>query len=139
MITQIARSSALGALFMAGLLVQGQVTLAATTAEQPRAHDITVVGSRGETVNTKVIGRTAFGGKLEVITVKRNVNYGDLNLVKHADVVALQSRVDNMARTECSDLTKMYPLVEANNHKCAEEAIEQASGAVNGAIAAAEK
>lgn len=138
MITRICRGCAWGLLFAAaGALINSRAALAAVSADAP-SHEITVVGSPGETAVKRVIGRTAFGGKVELITIKRKVSYADLDLVKHADVLALQSRVSSTAKEECGDLVKTFPLIEPGRD-CVKRAVARTSPEMDAVVAAAEK
>ena len=88
------------------------------------------------------VGRSsATGAKVEVIELKRRVNYADLDLSKHADVTELKTRIKTTARESCEKLNEMFPLEEPTGERgiqsCTNKAVAGAEDEVEEAIAAA--
>ena len=90
-------------------LAAGLPAVAAPQRAQSNLSQLTVVAAPG-VATRKVIGRTEVGGRVVEVSVARNVGYADLNLVKHADVLALQGRVADAAKAACAELEKMDPI-----------------------------
>lgn len=107
---------------------------------QNNLSQLTVVAPPGVTTR-KVIGRTDFGGQLVELSVARNVGYADLNLVRHADVLALQGRVGDAAKAACAELQKMDPIGgDADAARvCERHALAGARPQVAKVVAAAER
>jgi UrcA family protein len=115
-----------------GALASG--TLCAQQSEQ-RLEEITVVAPR--LVTRESVGRTASGGKVELILLTRHVSYADLNLAMHADVLQLEQRVNDVAKDSCEQLAKMYPLSDPNTPDCVREAVANAKAQMDAAVSAA--
>jgi UrcA family protein len=120
-------------------LAAGLPAVAAPQRGQDNLSQLTVVASPG-VATRKVIGRTEFGGQLVELSVARNVSYTDLNLVKHADVLALQGRVGDAAKTACAELKNMDPIGAADATRvCERHALAGARPQVDKVVAAAER
>jgi UrcA family protein len=102
-----------------------------------RVEEITVIAPWS--INTETVSQTPAGGKTELISLTRHVYYGDLDLAKHADVMTLEKRVNEIAKTTCDQLSKMYPLSGPNPPNCAEKAAASAKAEMDKAIASASK
>lgn len=88
---------------------------------------------------TTVVGRSlTTGAPIESVTVDYHVSYADLDLVKHADVLTLNKRVEGAARNACRQLDELYPLERPKLRECTADAIQGASEQVQGAITAAQ-
>jgi UrcA family protein len=96
--------------------------------------EITVEAPR---VVRREVGRTAVGGKLELITLTRRVNYADLDLTVDAQVTQLEKRVNDVARDACDELARVYPAPSAATRECVREAMEGAKPQVDAAVDAA--
>ena len=81
----------------------------------------------------------AVGAKVELISLTRHVVYTDLNLARHADVMTLEQRVNDVAKEACEQLAQMYPLSDPNTPNCVEQALRSAKGQIDEVVAAAEK
>lgn len=125
--------SALLVSLLAGLTVSGPAV--AQKASQT-LEEITVVAPR--TVTRKTVGRASDGAKIELISLTRRVDYSDLDLAAHADVMTLQKRIDDIARQSCDDLAQMYPLSDDRTPECVRQAVASAKAQVDQAVAAAE-
>lgn len=128
------------ALRLSRLTVVGGVWgLSAASAQQSgqKIEEITVTAPWA--VTREVVSQTPAGGKVELISLTRHVYYGDLDLVKHADVMTLEKRVSDIAKNSCDQLAKMYPLSGPNPPNCAEKAVASAKAEIEKAIAAAGK
>lgn len=93
-------------------------------------------------INRTVVGRSATtGAPIESITVDHRVDYSDLDLVKHVDVLTLQQRVEMAARDACAQLDEVFPIGSSyhQTRTCIEEAIHGASQAVQQAITSAQE
>ena len=78
--------------------------------------------------------------KTEVVELKRQVFIGDLDLSQYADVVELESRIEEVAKASCKRLAEMFPLSDPRSKdakRCVERAIESAVSEKEAAIAAA--
>jgi len=69
---------------------------------------IVVIGAPIE--RTRVVGRSEIGAPIEVIELRRQVSYADLDLKKYADVMKIKSRIQKVAKESCKDLSNMFPL-----------------------------
>lgn len=119
--------------FLAGLTVQGPTAVAQGSSS---LDEITVVAPR---LVKRTVGRTAVGAKVELISLTRHVVYTDLNLARHADVMTLEQRVNDVAKEACEQLAQMYPLSDPNTPNCVEQALRSAKGQIDEVVAAAEK
>lgn len=115
-------SSLLGAAF----------AVAGSAAQAQPIETITVTAPRivQQTITT---GRTYTGTPVETTTISRNVNFGDLNLTKHADVEKLKMRVKDTAKDLCKELDKLYPL-QPKDETCVRKSEDRAMVQVNNAI-----
>jgi UrcA family protein len=125
----------------AGLTAVGTALLGLSPALAQQSgikiEEITVIAPWS--VTKEVVSQTPAGGKEELISLTRHVYYGDLDLAKHADVMTLEKRVSDIAKTSCDQLAKMYPLSGPNPPNCAEKAAASAKAEMDKAIAAAAK
>lgn len=119
--------------FLTGLAVEGPTAVAQSSST---LDEITVVAPR---LVKRTVGRTAVGAKVELISLTRHVVYTDLNLVRHADVMTLEQRVDDVAKEACEQLAQMYPLSDPSTPNCVEQALRSAKAQVDQVVAAAEK
>ncbi len=90
-------------------------------------------------LTTETVGHSTIGAPMERVTLTHRVSYADLDLSSHAGALALEERVKEVARLACEQLDKLYPLEEKNAPECIADAIAQASGQVQEAIAAAQR
>jgi UrcA family protein len=109
---------------------------AARAQQASTLQEITVVAPR---LVTRDAGRTAAGSKVELISLTRHVVYGDLNLTLHNDVMALEKRVNDVAKESCDTLAKMYPLSDPNTPNCVEQATKEAKKQIDQLATAAAK
>lgn len=92
-------------------------------------------------VNRSVVGRSSStDAPIESVTVDYHVRYSDLDLVKHADVLALRERIETAARDACGELDKLFPLERSSSQTrtCTRNAINGASEQVQHAIVMAQ-
>jgi UrcA family protein len=117
----------------------GALGLSPAFAQQSglKIEEITVIAPWS--INREVVSQTPAGGKAELISLTRHVYYGDLDLAKHADVMTLEQRVNEIAKTTCDQLSKMFPLSGPNPPNCVEKAAASAKAEMDKAIAAASK
>jgi UrcA family protein len=90
-------------------------------------------------LTTETVGHSAIGAPMERVTLTHHVSYADLDLESHAGVLALEQRVKDVARLACDQLDKLYPFEEKSAPECIADAVAQASGQVEQAIAAAQR
>jgi UrcA family protein len=105
--------------------------------EENSLEEITVTAPR--LVTKQVVGRTAAGSNVELITLQRRVSYADLDLALHANVAQLETRVNDIAKEACEDLAKMYPLSDPKTPDCVRAAVATAKPQLDAAVAAAGK
>ncbi len=85
--------------------------------------------------------RDSTGMTTELIVLKRQVSFADLDLKKHEDVVELENRIETIAKEACDKLDELYPLPSAGlaeRRRCTMRAIESAEASMEAAIAAAQ-
>lgn len=83
------------------------------------------------------------GMTVEVIELKRQVSFADLDLSKHSDVAELEERIETTAKDSCEKLEEMYPLSRnpsraANIRRCTKDAIAGSAEELQAAVAAAQ-
>ncbi|HTT06386.1 MAG TPA: UrcA family protein [Steroidobacteraceae bacterium] len=92
-------------------------------------------------VNRSVVGRSlTTGAPIELVKVDYHVRYADLDLVKHADVMSLQDRIETAARAACGQLDELFPLdgLDRQTRDCVQDAIRAAGPQIQQAIAGAQ-
>jgi UrcA family protein len=67
------------------------------------------------TVINPMMSRTSSTG-IELVSVSRTVNFGDLNLAKPADATTLENRVREAAKGACEDIERLYPKAQYRPH-----------------------
>jgi len=88
---------------------------------------------------TTVVGLSlTTGAPIKSVTVDYHVSYADLDLVKHADVLTLNKRVEGAAHDACRQLDELYPVESPKLRECTADAVSGASEQVQSAIAAAQ-
>jgi UrcA family protein len=100
----------LGATCTATLLCLSAIadrTVFAQEGSSAPQEEITIVAPH--LVQRKVVGRTAIGAPVEVISLPRPVSYADLDLTKPADADELRKRISETAKAACKQLDNMYP------------------------------
>lgn len=93
-------------------------------------------------INRTVVGRAPMtNAPIERITVDHRVDYSDLDLIKHADVQALQQRIEMAAREACGQLDELFPIGSSGHQTrtCIEDAVDGASQQVQQAITGAQE
>ncbi|HEY7929963.1 MAG TPA: UrcA family protein [Steroidobacteraceae bacterium] len=92
-------------------------------------------------INRSVVGRAlASGAPIELVTVDYHVRYSDLDLVKQADLMTLQERIETAARSACGQLDELFPLDESQRQTgdCIQDAVRAAGPQIQQAIAGAQ-
>jgi UrcA family protein len=69
--------------------------------------EVTVVAPH---VVRETVGRSPTGTPIEMVTLSRQVGYGDLDLTKASDVQAFKDRVNETAKQACAQIDSLYPL-----------------------------
>lgn len=91
-------------------------------------------------INHTVVGRSlTTNAPIESTTVDHRVGYSDLDLIRHADVLTLQQRVEMAARDACGRLDDLFPVGSSDQQtrSCIDEAVRGASQQVQQAISSA--
>ncbi|HYM35153.1 MAG TPA: UrcA family protein [Steroidobacteraceae bacterium] len=91
-----------------------------------------------EAQRSQVVGRSALGAPIELVTISRHVNYADLDLVTPAGAAALEKRVGNTATELCKKLDRIYPYTAKgteSTQSCIKKASDDAMAQVRAAIA----
>ena len=104
-----------------------------TAQEAPE--ELTVEAPRVEHQTVREIGIT---GIIEDVSLTRVVQYSDLDLQLHADVVELEKRINDAAKEACKELAEMYPLGAPNATVCTRRAVDDAMAQVQELVAAAD-
>ncbi len=129
--TKLALLTTVGAV-VGGTLSAGPV-IAQTTGE------LTVIAPRA--VHEQV-GRSsstgAPGTPIELISLSREVNFGDLDLTTESGAQTLKGRVIDTAKQACAELDKLYP-IEPPNVDCVKAAADEGMAQANMVVAAARK
>lgn len=105
--------------------------------EEDQITEVVVVEAQ---VEVSKVTKNTFGGKSNLIELKRRVSYADLDLSKHADVIELQSRLETVSKESCEMLysisvTDLVPMDE--KRRCVKDAIDRAEKQTQAAIIAA--
>ena len=80
------------------------------------------------------------GASVDLLSVQYHVHLGNLDLAKHADVLALQQKVKEAAEKACQDIQKKYPVRQMSDEKeCVDGAVKRAMVRAQTAIDAAQK
>jgi UrcA family protein len=124
------------ALALATMLTMGTHAARAQAPAQGSIEEIVVEAPWK--VETKVVSRSPSGVKIEEISLKRRVDYSDLDLTRTADVMELEKRITDVAKDSCMALERMYPLADANTQSCVKDAVSDAMKQEREAVAAAE-
>jgi UrcA family protein len=122
---------------LGGALLMGIGTcgsFAAVAADSQPQANIVVEAARPKVV----AGRPDVPGRLVRVELRGEVSYADLDLSIDSNAKALKERVQEAARTVCSDLDKMYHLYESAKD-CASRAERDAMPQVEAAIAMAQQ
>jgi len=79
----------------------------------------------------RLVGRQdEFGARTEIIELKQQVSFADLDLSKDTDVIKLKSRIEYTAKEACAELAEMRPIPlwdKAEHQRCITGAIESAN------------
>jgi UrcA family protein len=92
-------------------------------------------------IHSQPVGQNPPGGaSVDLLSVRYHVHLGNLDLTKHADVVALEERIKEAAKKGCQDIRKQYPLRDMSDEdSCVNAAVKGAMVKVQEAVAAADK
>lgn len=117
------------------VMIAGAAMTATLAAEQLQE----IIVHAGPLAYKTTVGRaTGSGAPIERVAVDHYVSYADLDLVKNADVVTLNKRVQAAAQAGCQQLDKLYPIEPSNLQNCMRDAISGASHQVKRAISVAQ-
>lgn len=114
------------------------VGAAASSAGLAAESEIGAVTVRAERATEQVVGRTSSGIPVVNYELGYRVSYEDLDLATPSGADTFKERVREAAKSACTDLDKLYPLV-APDPNCARKAANDAMSQVDAAIAAAQK
>jgi UrcA family protein len=74
------------------------------------------------------------------MSVRYHVHLGDVDLTKHADVIALQQKIKEVAKKGCQEIQKQYRVREMSDETtCVNNAVKGAMTEVDAAVSAAQK
>lgn len=117
--------------FLAGIFISVNPTLAQEANDDQTREVIEEVVKIEALVERRLVGRpNALGARTEILELKRQVSFADLDLSKHADVIELKSRIEDTAKEACEELAEMYPIPlwdKADFRRCITGAIESAN------------
>jgi len=117
----------------AALLGTGAVLGIASAQEEVLPEVVVEAGP----VTKTVVGRSMFtGAPVERTAVDYHVSYADLDLVKHADVLTLQRRIEDAASSACGQIDELFPLDKSyeETHDCRASAVRSAAPQLQQAI-----
>ncbi|HEX4051287.1 MAG TPA: UrcA family protein [Steroidobacteraceae bacterium] len=97
-----------------------------------------VVVEAGPAIKTIVGQAYGTGAPIEKTTMDYHVSYADLDLVKHADVLELNKRVETAAHTACQQLDELNPIERPKLRSCMDDAVRGASQQIREAITSAQ-
>ncbi len=122
-------------------LASASVTLAqAPEPPQPTAVQEIVVWAQN-VVRKPTSARSAIGAPIEVISVTRHVQFGDLDLTEKGDVAKLRDRIWAAAKAGCDQLESEFPSTQyppsPPNQDCVKAASDKAMSVADEVIAAA--
>lgn len=129
------------ALIAIGLVLTSNSVNAQQTGQERTSEVIEEVVAVESPIERERAGPT--GMTIEIIGLKRQVSFADLDLSKHADVTELERRIETTAKESCEKLEEMYPLPRnpsrsADIRRCTKQAIGNAADEIDAAIAAAQ-
>lgn len=134
--------STFAALVATGFVLKSDPANAQQPGEEQTNQVIDEIIEVGAPIERQQVGPTdAAGMRTEIIELKRQVSYADLDLTKHSDVIELEKRVEISAKESCEKLEEMYPFPPsglAGIRRCTKKAIENSEEGIQAAIAAAQ-
>jgi len=115
------------------------LTLSGTRAFADQMQEIVVEAAAP--VHSESTGQGPPGGaSVDLLSVRYHVHLGNLDLTKHADVVALEDKIKEAAKKGCKDIKNQYPLRPMSDEEsCVSASVNKAMVRAREAIAAAEK
>jgi UrcA family protein len=132
-LTLSSKSAAVLILAMAGLVTNIDLAMAQGASEEQiseESPEVIVVAPKEDTIGFRTV----------TDKLSRPVNYADLDLTKHADVIELENRIETTAKEVCKELNQMQPIpkwVVPDFRHCEKNAIRSTEKQVDAAIAAA--
>ena len=116
------------AFVLAGIFFSVNPTLAQEANDDQTAEAIEEVVKIEAKVERRYVGHpNALGARTEILELKRQVFFADLDLSKNTDVIELKNRIENTANEACEELAEMHPIPvwdKADFRRCVAEAIE---------------
>ncbi len=128
------------ALVATGFIIKTDPAIAQQASEEQTSEEVQELILVEAPIERRKVGRAdAIGARTEIIELRRQVSFADLDLSKHADVTELEKRIETTAKESCEKLDEMYPLATPDSiRRCTESAIKSTEEKVQAAIAAAE-
>lgn len=120
------------------LAVIGVFFAANLTVAQEVNEKIIILAPYDEPIKVKRSNNSVFAD--QIWEIKRRVNIKDLDLSKYADVIKLDSRLENAAKEICQKLSDMFPFNPSSSReklRCKKKAIASTKKQTERAIAAA--
>ena len=129
--------AATAALVASGLTIAFDSAKAQQASEEQTSDVIEEIVEVESPIERERVGPT--GMTIEIIGLRRQVSFADLDLSKHADVTELERRVETTAKESCEKLEDMYPLPRnpsrsADIRRCTKKAIEGAAEEIQLAV-----
>ncbi len=100
------------------------VTAPAMAQPYPYGPDETTVGEI--VVSPPVLGRSAIGAPIRLVSTSRVVRFGDLDLGAPWGRHELRVRIERAARNACDDLEARYPVTADDSPDCYRTAVRNA-------------
>ncbi len=130
------------ALVLAGFVINADPAIAQQVNDDQTREVIEEIVKLEALIERRQVGhRSALGTWTEIIELRRQVSFADLDLSKVADVTELERRIEDTAKESCEQLAEMYPIPRSNSidiRLCTKKAIESTSDELETVIAAAE-
>lgn len=123
-----------------GVLFRAGPVLAEDEGEEEFGAAIEEVRVEAPVVTRKVTARGPSGYTTEVIQLRRQVSYADLDLTDEGDLEEFDRRIETTAKEACEALKLLFPKGQKNAvdvYRCTRHAIENTEEAFESVVAAA--
>jgi UrcA family protein len=123
-----------------GVMFRVDPVLADEEDEEEFAAAIEEVRVEAPVITRKVTARGPSGYTTEVIQLRRQVSYADLDLTDERDVEEFEKRIEMSAREACKALKELFPKGQKNAvdvYRCTKHAIENSEESFESVVAIA--
>ena len=128
------------AFILATLFVSADSTFAQKANDNQTNEPIEEIVKIEAAVERRIVGRpNELGARTEVLELRRQVSFADLDLREEENVVELKSRVADTAKESCEELADRHPIPAwgaSDIRRCIAEAVEGANADVEEIVAA---